>query len=155
VRDRIGELLITVGLTPSLGRRYARAYLSLAPSGPRSDFIRLADVLLDPDRAATLDVARLVDTLPANQLCVASRLLGHVTDSAETIVRIARELSKRPPETDRGTAPSARSSRPCRAPVPRPSARSRSDDDNARALAALDRSLQHGAPDAAGRQRAR
>jgi len=82
-----------------VGRRYARAYLSLAPSGPRSDFIRLADVLLDPDRAATLDVARLVDTLPANQLCVASRLLGHVTDSAETIVRIARELSKRPPET--------------------------------------------------------
>ena len=34
-----------------VGRRYARAYLSLAPSGPRSDFIRLADVLLDPDRA--------------------------------------------------------------------------------------------------------
>ena len=31
-----------------VGRRYARAYLSLSPSGPRSDFIRLADVLLDP-----------------------------------------------------------------------------------------------------------
>ena len=82
-----------------MGRRYARAYLSLAPSGPRSDFIRLADVLLDPDRAATLDISRLVDTLPANQLCVASRLLGHVTDSAETIVRIARALANRPPET--------------------------------------------------------
>jgi serine/threonine-protein kinase len=81
------------------GRRYARAYLSLAPSGPRSDFIRLADVLLDPERAAAVDIERLVDTLPANELCITSRLLGHVTDSAQTIVRIARALSKRPPET--------------------------------------------------------
>ncbi len=80
------------------GRRYARAYLSLSPSGPRSDFIRLADVLLDPSRAASLDIQRLVDTLPPEQLCVASRLLGHVTDSAETIVRIARELARRPAE---------------------------------------------------------
>ena len=89
---------------PTVGRRYARAYLSLSPSGPRSDFIRLADVLLDPSRAASLDIQRLVDTLPENQLCVASRLLGHVTDSAQTIVRVARALAKRPPEavTDGG-----------------------------------------------------
>jgi serine/threonine-protein kinase len=84
---------------PQDARRYARAYLSLSPSGPRSDFIRLADVLLDPSRAASLNIARLVDTLPADQLCVASRLLGHVTDSAETVVRIARALATRPAET--------------------------------------------------------
>jgi eukaryotic-like serine/threonine-protein kinase len=84
---------------PRDGRRYARAYLSLSPSGPRSDLVRLADVLLDPSRAASLNVTRLVDTLPSDQLCVASRLLGHVTDSAETIVRIARALVGRPPET--------------------------------------------------------
>ncbi len=83
---------------PLVGQRYARAYLSLLPSGPRSDFIRLADVLLDPSRSASLDIGRLVDTLPADQLCVASRLLGHATDSAETIVRIAHALAGRPPE---------------------------------------------------------
>ena len=47
-------------------RRYIRAYLALAPSGPRSEIIRLADVLLDPDRA-------LVDRRRASRRHVAAR----------------------------------------------------------------------------------
>ena len=77
-------------------RRYIRAYLALAPSGPRSEIIRLADVLLDPERASAIDVRRLVDTLPADRLCQATALLRHVPDAAETVVRIARALEARP-----------------------------------------------------------
>jgi hypothetical protein len=58
----------------------------------------LADVLLDSDRAASIDVPRLVDTLPADRLCEASKLLRHVPDAAETVVRIARALETRTPD---------------------------------------------------------
>jgi serine/threonine-protein kinase len=77
-------------------RRYIRAYLALAPSGPRSEIIRLADLLLDPDRASSIDVRSLVDTLPPDRLCKATMLLRHVPDAAETIVRIAHALEARP-----------------------------------------------------------
>ncbi|MDF2775904.1 MAG: protein kinase, partial [Geminicoccaceae bacterium] len=56
-------------------RRYIRAYLSLAPSGNRARVIRVADLLLDPARAASIDAARLVDTLSTNELCEATTLL--------------------------------------------------------------------------------
>ena len=71
-------------------RRYIRAYLALAPSGPRSQLIRLADEMLDPARAASIDVSQLVDTLPPDELCAAAELLRHIPDSAETVVRMAR-----------------------------------------------------------------
>jgi serine/threonine-protein kinase len=74
-------------------RRYIRAYLALEPLGPRSQIIRLADALLDPVRAASIDMARLVDTLPADRLCQAATLLKHIPDSAETLVRVARALA--------------------------------------------------------------
>jgi tetratricopeptide (TPR) repeat protein len=71
-------------------RRYIHAYLALAPEGPRSQLIRLAGDLLDPARAASMDVARLVDTLPPDALCAAAELFRHIPDSAETVVRMAR-----------------------------------------------------------------
>ena len=80
----------------SSARRYIRAYLALAPSGPRSEIIRLADLLLDPDRVSSIDVPRLVDTLPPDRLCEATTLLRHVPDAAETIVQIAHALEARP-----------------------------------------------------------
>ena len=80
---------------PASARRYIRAYLSFAPSGARAEAIRLADVLLDPERAASLDVVRLVDTLPAASLCDATALLRHVPDEAEVEVRIAQALAGR------------------------------------------------------------
>jgi serine/threonine-protein kinase len=74
-------------------RRYIRAYLALAPTGPRSQLIRLFDELLDPARASSIDIARLVDTLPPDATCAAAELLRHVPDPAETIDRIARAIT--------------------------------------------------------------
>jgi serine/threonine-protein kinase len=71
-------------------RRYINAYVALTPAGDRSQLIRLAGDLLDPTRAAALDVTRLVDTLPPDALCAAAGLLRHIPDSTETVVRIAR-----------------------------------------------------------------
>ncbi|MEO5815800.1 MAG: serine/threonine-protein kinase [Gemmatimonadaceae bacterium] len=76
-------------------RRYTGAYLALEPTGPYSQVIRLDDLLLDPARAPAVDVARLVDTLPAAGLCEATKLLRHVPDASEIVVRIARELASR------------------------------------------------------------
>jgi len=76
-------------------RRYIRGYLGFAPPGPHSETIRLTESLLDPSRAASLDVVSLVDTLPADVLCEATKVLRHVADEPETAVRIARALAKR------------------------------------------------------------
>jgi serine/threonine-protein kinase len=76
-------------------RRYIHGYLALAPSGSRSEIMRLADLLLDPEHAKTIDVPKLVDTLPPEVLCQTSRLLRHVADSAEMAVRIATALAAR------------------------------------------------------------
>jgi len=84
-------------------RRYIRAYLGLAPTGPNSQIIRLADVLLDPARAKSLDVGRLVDTTSADVVCEASKLLRHVPDAPETAVRIARALEALPADSLSGT----------------------------------------------------
>jgi len=80
-------------------RRYIHAYLALAPAGPRSQLIRLAGDLLDPARAAAIDVARLVDTLPPDALCAAAELFRHIPDSAEMVVRMTRAYIARP-QTD-------------------------------------------------------
>jgi TolB-like protein len=84
-------------------RRYIQAYLGLAPSGPHSQIIRLDDALLDPSRAPAIDVARLVDTLSADGLCEASKLLRHVPDTAEMMVRIAKALEARPVDSLSGS----------------------------------------------------
>jgi serine/threonine-protein kinase len=77
-------------------RRYINAYLALAPTGPHSRIIRLAGTLLDPSQASSIDVPRLVDTLSADQLCEASKLLRHLPDESEIAVHIARALARRP-----------------------------------------------------------
>jgi serine/threonine-protein kinase len=77
-------------------RRYIDAYLALAPTGPHSEIIRLAGTLLDPSRASSIDVPRLVDTLSADELCEASKLLRHLPDDSEIAVNIARALARRP-----------------------------------------------------------
>jgi serine/threonine-protein kinase len=71
-------------------QRYINAYLALAPAGPRSQLIRMAGDLLDPSRAASINVTALVDTLPPDALCAAAGLLRHIPDSTEMVVRIAR-----------------------------------------------------------------
>ena len=76
-------------------RRYIHAYLSLAPSGPNAQIIRLADELLDPARAASMNVARLVDTLQSDALCRAAALLRHIPDPSELIVGFGQALIAR------------------------------------------------------------
>jgi serine/threonine-protein kinase len=76
-------------------QRYIRAYLALAPSGPRSELIRLTGDLLDPARASQIDVAKLVDTVAAESLCEAVEALRHIPDSTEMVVRIARAFIAR------------------------------------------------------------
>jgi hypothetical protein len=84
----------------SSARRYIRAYLALAPSGPRSAVMRLDDALLDPARVGSIDLTHLVDTLPSDALCQAAALLRHLADSTEGIVRLARAVADRHPATD-------------------------------------------------------
>ena len=74
-------------------RRFIHAYLALAQSGQRSQLIRLADELLDPARAASIDATRLIDTLSDDALCGAAELLRHIADSTEMVVRIGRALA--------------------------------------------------------------
>ena len=102
-----------------------------APSGPRSEIIRLDDALLDPRRARG-DRRRASRRHAADgALCDASRLLRHVPDSAEMAVRIgarARRASRRLCAGPRTTVTCTVSQIVGRAAVPRPSARSRSPD---------------------------
>ena len=76
-------------------RRYIRAYLSREPSGQYSRFIRLADVLLDPARASTVDARRLVETLGGDELCEAITLLRHVPDASDVLLQFAHALRER------------------------------------------------------------
>ena len=73
-------------------RRYIHAYLTLAPSGPRSQIIRLADELLDPVRAGSINFAKLVDSLPADAVCAAVEVMRHIPDSTEVVRQFARAL---------------------------------------------------------------
>ena len=91
---------------PESARRYARAYLAIEPSGAHSQTIRLADVLLDPARSLSVDIERLVDTLPPSGLCEAANLLRHVPDSPEMLVRIARAIMRQPPSDKPHSEPS-------------------------------------------------
>ena len=80
---------------PASARRYIGSYLAMTPSGPGSALMRLDDALLDPSRAATLDVARMADTLPPDVVCQAAAVSFHIADSAEVLVRLANALASR------------------------------------------------------------
>ena len=75
-------------------RQYIHAYVSREPLGQRSRFISLADILLDPARANTVDVQQLVDTLSSDDLCEITGLLRHIPDSTDLVVRIAQAVSR-------------------------------------------------------------
>ena len=81
-------------------RHYIRAYFSREPSGHRSRFITLADVLLDPARASSVNVQRLVDTLTSDELCEVAGLLRHIADSTDLVVRITQVFSQRTEASD-------------------------------------------------------
>jgi serine/threonine-protein kinase len=85
--------------------RYTRAYLALTPTGPKSQLLRLDAELLDPSRASSLDVARLVDTLPPAGLCEAVNVLRHIPDETELIQRFAKALAEKATRGEQTSVP--------------------------------------------------
>ena len=80
---------------PESARRYVRAYLALEPSGPRSQILRLDDVLLDPAHTPSVEFGHLLDTLSGEGLCEAAKLMRHIADSSEIVVHLARATAAR------------------------------------------------------------
>jgi eukaryotic-like serine/threonine-protein kinase len=73
-------------------RRYAAAYLSSIPTAASIPNLRIDGLLLDPARAGSADVARLIDTAAGLGLWVSWWDLAQWPDSGETAVRLARAL---------------------------------------------------------------
>ncbi len=83
--------LITLMLelrTPADARRQIGACLALGPNEAEAAAWRLLDMLLDPARARSREVGRMLDTLSADALSSAALTLLHWQDSAETQVRV-------------------------------------------------------------------
>jgi serine/threonine-protein kinase len=75
-------------------RRYIEAYLALHPTDINADNVRLVRRALDP-AAAQRDLRALVDTALPELADKAVQTLAPYADSAETALRIAREVSAR------------------------------------------------------------
>jgi serine/threonine-protein kinase len=81
---------------PDLARKYADAYLRLDPSDVNAPAIRLAALMLDPDRSHAPETARMIASASARVLFeVGFNHLGWWPDSGETGVRLARVLATR------------------------------------------------------------
>jgi tetratricopeptide (TPR) repeat protein len=81
---------------PDLARKYADAYLRLDPTDVNAPTIRLAALLLDPERSHAPETARMIDSLDAFLLHEAA--LGHFrwwADSGEAAIRVLRVLARR------------------------------------------------------------
>jgi len=91
----------TVGLAillnrPDLARKYAAAYLRLDPTDVNAPSIRLAALMLDPERSHAPEAARMIDSASAWVLgVVGSEHLAWWADSGETGVRLLREQTTR------------------------------------------------------------
>jgi serine/threonine-protein kinase len=79
-----------------LARKYADAYLRLNPTDVNEPSIRLAALLLDPERSRSPETARAIDSAPASVLFeVAISHLQSWADSGEAAIRVARALMNR------------------------------------------------------------
>src|SRR2546422_4677135 len=74
-------------------RRYILAYLALHPGPPVAPALDLLDGLLDPNRAMSSEVTRLLDTLSGDALWHAGLTVMRWDDSAEMQLRVARALA--------------------------------------------------------------
>jgi serine/threonine-protein kinase len=89
--EHMAQLAIGLG-RPELARRFAAAYLSLYPDAESASTTRLALLALDPTQPGAVDTARLVDSASVSTINNAVDILGLVTDSAETQVRLLRKM---------------------------------------------------------------
>ncbi len=81
---------------PDLARKYADAYLRLDPADVNAPSIRLAALMLDPERSRAPETARMIDSAPAWVLLEAGmNHLGWWADSGEAGVRLLRALTLR------------------------------------------------------------
>ena len=78
---------------PAEARRYILAYLALHPGPPVAPALDLLDGLLDPNRAMSSEVTRLLDTLSGDALWHAGLTVMRWDDSAEMQLRVARALA--------------------------------------------------------------
>jgi tetratricopeptide (TPR) repeat protein len=85
------ELAIVLG-DPDRARRYITAYLASTPIALAIPNLRIEALLLDPARAGSAEVARLIDTVAGTPLFLAWNDLIQWPDSGETAVRLARAL---------------------------------------------------------------
>jgi hypothetical protein len=76
-------------------RRYLQGYLALEPRGMLADVARLALDLMDPARARSPAVAAVLDTASARMLYHTGSVFEYAGDSAETYIRIGRQLVER------------------------------------------------------------
>ena len=81
---------------PDLARKYAAAYLRLDPSDVNAPSIRLAALMLDPERSHAPGTAQMIASASAQVLFGAGMMhLGWWADSGEAGVRLLRELARR------------------------------------------------------------
>jgi serine/threonine-protein kinase len=81
---------------PDLARKYAEAYLRLDPTDVNAPSIRLAALMLDPERSHAPETARMIDSASPGVLFQAGLdHLGWWADSGEAGVRLLRELTLR------------------------------------------------------------
>jgi serine/threonine-protein kinase len=81
---------------PDLARKYADAYLRLDPSDANAPSIRLAALMLDPNRSHAPETAQVIDSASAAVLFQAGLdHLGWWADSGEAAVRLLRALTLR------------------------------------------------------------
>jgi serine/threonine-protein kinase len=92
--EHVLGLTIKLG-RPDLARRYAARYLSLDPTGESASSVRLAALLLDPQRARATETSALIDTASIHTLfSVGVELLGSWPDSGETAVWVLRKMGE-------------------------------------------------------------
>jgi eukaryotic-like serine/threonine-protein kinase len=89
--EHMAQLAMGLG-HPELARRFAAAYLSLYPDAESASTTRLALLALDPTQPGAVDTARLVDSASVGTINNVVEVLGLVTDSAETQVRLLRRM---------------------------------------------------------------
>jgi eukaryotic-like serine/threonine-protein kinase len=98
------QLAIQVG-DPNRARRYAAAYVELESSGGSTEEVRLSERMLDPVLSLSAETDRAIATASAGALFRSGiEHLGSWPDSAETSIRLLRELATGRHDTV-GTAP--------------------------------------------------
>jgi eukaryotic-like serine/threonine-protein kinase len=80
---------------PDLARKYAAAYLHVDPTDVNAPSIRLAALMLDPERSHSPEAAQMIDSASAFVLGTVGYSLGWWADSSEAVIRLRRERTTR------------------------------------------------------------